>query len=138
LLYASGVGAFPFSGYFVITLTEFYYYYYYYLIIIKICPKVARYDNVGKLRLLTELRETNIFKQRRHSVYSSGSPPLQCDGGSAAVRTVKPVIAGRMRLVQHSLELEYKRNTSVFERSRQAIAMATFSNEEYADIHCIY
>jgi hypothetical protein len=54
------------------------------------------------------------------------------------VRTVKPVVAGRMRLVQHSLELEYKRNTSVFERSRQAIAMATFSNEEYADIHCIY
>jgi hypothetical protein len=34
---------------------------------------------------------------------ASVSPPLECSGGSAAVHTAKPVIAGQMQLVQFSL-----------------------------------
>jgi hypothetical protein len=53
------------------------------------------------------------------------------------VRTAKPATVGRMRLVQSSrvssLHLSF-----LFELSRQAVAIDTFSSEEYADIYCIY
>jgi hypothetical protein len=92
---------------------------------------------MGILRLPMELCKINGFKQWHcHSVWALGYPPLWYGGGSTSVYTAKPVIAGLIQLVRFSfaclLHLSF-----VSEESQQAMPMAIFSNEEYADIHYI-